>query len=108
MSGAGFLILVVLLLGFWLVLIRPQRRRQLEQHRMQDELAVGDEIVTAGGVYGRVTEFRDEDVMVEIAPDVRVRIARRAIAGIMTQMEETEEEVDEGAGPAAPNPDSGG
>jgi preprotein translocase subunit YajC len=102
----GFIILAVLLLLFWLLLIRPQRRRQVEQHRMQEELELGDEIVTAGGLYGTVTEFAGEDVMVEVAPKVRVRIARRAIAAIVSDEEEELEPAPEAE--SAPDGEAGG
>ena len=63
------------------VFIRPQRRKQKLQQSMQAELAVGDEIVTAGGMYGSYPIDEDEDeVRVEIAPNVEVRLARRAVA----------------------------
>ena len=52
---------------------------------MQSDLSVGDEIVTAGGVYGTVTHIGDDDVRVEIAPNVEVRLARRAIAAQLTE-----------------------
>ena len=81
-SGGSTFILFVLLAfaALWLIVIRPQRRKQKLQQGMQSELAVGDEVLTAGGVYGRVTRIDDEDVRVEIAPNVEVRLARRAIA----------------------------
>src|SRR5919197_5510035 len=75
--------IVVLFFLLWLMVIRPQRRRQLQQLEMQNELHVDDEIITAGGMHGYVRQL-DEDVLtVEIAPDVRVRVDRRAVAAIV-------------------------
>ena len=80
-GGSSFIIFILLGLAVvWLVMIRPQRRKQKLQKGMQSDLAVGDEILTAGGVYGKVTRIDDDDVRVEIAPNVEVRLARRAIA----------------------------
>ena len=80
-GGSSFIIFILLGLAVvWLVMIRPQRRKQKLQKGMQSDLAVGDEILTAGGVYGKVTQIDDDDVRVEIAPNVEVRLARRAIA----------------------------
>jgi preprotein translocase subunit YajC len=84
MNGAGLLLIVVAFVFLYFVLIRPQRRRQMATRQMLADLAVGDEVVTAGGIYGRVSELHDDDVMVEIAPGLQVRIARRAIGAIVT------------------------
>jgi preprotein translocase subunit YajC len=58
---------------------------------MIDALEVGREIVTAGGLYGTVTELVDDEVHLEIAEGVEVRIAKRAVAGIIPPDEEPEE-----------------
>ena len=86
------LLLILLAFGFlYFVLVRPQRRRQTEQQRMLSSLQEGDEIVTAGGVYGEITGFQEDDVLVRIAPEVEVRVARRAIGGVIHRADEPEE-----------------
>jgi preprotein translocase subunit YajC len=99
----GYLIIIVALFAaMWLFLIRPQRRRQVEQSRMQETLADGDEILTAGGIHGTVRGIEDEVVKVEIAPGTIVRLDRRAVAGVAQEPEpagETEEEPDDPASP---------
>jgi len=85
-------VVIVLFVLFWLVVIRPQRRRQVEQNRMIETLDVGDEIVTAGGLYGRVLGLGDDELLVEIAPGTNVRVARRAVAGLVQPDEEEEDE----------------
>jgi preprotein translocase subunit YajC len=82
-NSFGFLIIIVAFAFLWFVLVRPQKRRQVEQQRMLSDLRVGDEVLTAGGIYGRVTALRDDEVRVELAPELEVRVARRAIAGIV-------------------------
>jgi preprotein translocase subunit YajC len=84
---AVLIVIVALLVLMWLLLIRPQRRRQAEQQELLSNLQVGDEIVTAGGIYGRIEEIRDDDLTLEIAPETNVRIARRAVAGIVREDE---------------------
>jgi preprotein translocase subunit YajC len=91
----GLIVIVVLLALFWLLLIRPQRRRQLVQSRMIDSIEVGDEIVTAGGLYGEVRALREDELVVEIAPGTNVRIARRAVAGVVEPEEEEEDDQEE-------------
>jgi preprotein translocase subunit YajC len=93
----GFVIIVILFALFWLLLIRPQRRRQAEQNSLIQNVEVGDEIVTAGGLFGHVQGVSDDELLVEIAPGTNVRIARRAVAGIVGPEDEAEDE-DETAG----------
>jgi preprotein translocase subunit YajC len=87
----GYLFILVLLALMWFLLIRPQRRRQLEAQKMIDSLEVGKEIVTAGGLYGTITDMEDDELRVEVADGVEVRIAKRAVAAVVTEEEEPEE-----------------
>jgi preprotein translocase subunit YajC len=75
----------------WLLVIRPQRRRTTEHSALISALSVGDEIVTAGGMYGRVTGIDEEVLTVEIAPSITVRVARGAITGIMNSEQKDNE-----------------
>jgi preprotein translocase subunit YajC len=86
----GQLIVIIALFALlWLLLIRPQRKRQLEQQQLHASLEVGDEVLTVGGLYGHVREvLDDDDLLVEIAPGVNVRIARRSIAGVVEEEDE--------------------
>ena len=69
----------------WLFLIRPQKRRQVEQARMQDELEPGTEILTAGGIHGTVQRVEGELVELEIAPGTVIRLDRRAVAAVTSE-----------------------
>jgi preprotein translocase subunit YajC len=92
----GYLIIIVVLFAvMWLFLVRPQRRRQVQQSRMQDTLEPGDEVLTAGGIHGTVEQVEDDIVHVEIAPGTVVRLDRRAIAGVAQEPEDEDETVDE-------------
>ena len=84
----GYLIIIVVLFAaLWLFLIRPQRRRQLEQMRLQDSIEAGDEILTAGGIHGTVRGVEEEVVQVEIAPGTIIRLDRRAVATVVQEPE---------------------
>ena len=75
------LIPLAILFGFfWFFVLLPQRRRSADHRRMQDELTTGDEVITAGGLHGEVVEIGESVLHVEVAPDVVVRIDRRAVA----------------------------
>jgi preprotein translocase subunit YajC len=83
------LLLIVLAFGFlYFVLVRPQKRRQVTQAQMLAGLKEGDEIVTAGGIYGEITGFQDDDLLVRIAPELEVRVARRAVGGVVSRANE--------------------
>jgi preprotein translocase subunit YajC len=86
----GYLFILVLLVMMWFLLIRPQRRRQTESQRMLNSLEVGKEIVTAGGLYGTITALEDDEARIRIADGVEVRVAKRAIAGVLSEEEEPE------------------
>ena len=90
----GYVFILVLLVLMWFLLIRPQRRRQLESQRLISSLAVGKEVVTAGGLYGTITAIEDDEVHLEIADGVEVRIAKRAVAGVVSEDEEELEELE--------------
>jgi preprotein translocase subunit YajC len=80
----GFLIFLILaLILMWLLVVMPQRRRQAAQKAMMQSLKPGVEVLTAGGLYGDVTEVGEDEVALEIAPGVEVRVAMRAIAAVI-------------------------
>jgi preprotein translocase subunit YajC len=77
-SLIGLALPVLMIVGFYFLLIRPQRNRQ----RAQQALLASDEVMTTGGIYGRIVEMDDDEgsVTVEIAPGTRVRMVRQGIA----------------------------
>jgi preprotein translocase subunit YajC len=88
-SGGGFFfIIIIAFLLLWLIVVRPQRKRQNQQRELLNELQVGDEVLTAGGIYGTVSGLDEDQVTVEIAPGTKVRVARRAIAGVVNEPED--------------------
>ena len=86
----AYLFILVLLAVVWFFLIRPRQRQMRAQQQQVSALQVGDEIVTAGGLYGTVKAIDDSDLQLEIAPEVVVRVARRAVAAILTEKSKTE------------------
>lgn len=79
-SGSSvFFILIIVMLGVYFVWLRPQRRRQQAAAAAQRQADVGDEVVTAAGIYGRVVAVEDDRVSVEIAPGTVVAVAKRAL-----------------------------
>jgi preprotein translocase subunit YajC len=85
-SGGGLsqiLILVVFVAIFYFMLIRPQQKRMKDQQAMLAKLASGDEVVTTGGILGRITEVGETFVTLEVAEGVRIRVQRSQISQLM-------------------------
>jgi preprotein translocase subunit YajC len=87
--------LIILLFGFavlWLLIVLPQRRRQRAHEQMVGGLKPGDYVLTSGGLYGTILEVGEDDLGVEVAPDVEVRVAKRAVSVLVPpdQIEEVE------------------
>jgi preprotein translocase subunit YajC len=95
--AASLLFLVPLAL-LWVLFVRPQQRRMRQAQAMVATLAVGDEIITSGGIYGTVTDSDDTSLWVEIAPDVVVRVMRAAVAQQVTptDLDDDDEDDDDG------------
>jgi preprotein translocase subunit YajC len=79
----SFLFLLAMLGLLWVLLIRPRQQEQRRVRDMQTQLKTGDEIITSGGIYGEVVEIDAERVMIEVDDDVRVAVARQAIANVV-------------------------
>ena len=85
-ADAGFLnliMLIVLFIVFYFLLIRPQTKRVKEHQQMVNSLAKGDEVVTNGGLLGKITNLGDNFVLVELANNIEVKVQRQAIASVM-------------------------
>jgi preprotein translocase subunit YajC len=74
---------------FWFVLIRPQRRRQAAHQSLISTLSTGDEVITAGGVFGKVQSIADDHIVLEIAPGTNIRLAKEAVANVLPKVGES-------------------
>jgi preprotein translocase subunit YajC len=75
------LIWMILMLGaFYALLVRPQRRNMAAHQALMADLHEGDEVMTMGGIFGRITRLDDEVLDLEVAPGTSVRVARQAIS----------------------------
>lgn len=82
-SYTSILFLVIFFVAFYFLVLRPQNKRQKEKMAMINNVSKGDEIVTAGGIMGRITELDENFIEIEIATNVKVKIQRNAIAGTL-------------------------
>ena len=81
----AYLFILVILAIVWFFLIRPRQRQMRAQQQQLASIEVGNEIVTAGGLYGTVKSIEDDELRLEIAQDVVVRVAKRAVAAVLTE-----------------------
>jgi preprotein translocase subunit YajC len=82
-SLMSMLPLVLMFVVLYFVMIRPQMKKQKEHRTMIDALAKGDEIVTVGGILGKVSKLGDNYVTLEIAANVEVQIQRSAVVQVL-------------------------
>ena len=93
---ATLILLAAMFVLLWVLLIRPQRQRQQKQQQLLSSVEPGDEVLTVGGLYGIVRDIDEEDdLIVEIAEGIQVRIARRAVGGVVKPEEEEDGELDD-------------
>jgi preprotein translocase subunit YajC len=78
--GSPIFFLVAMLLLMWALLIRPQQRKEKEHRAMLAQVEKGDAVITSGGLHGKVTGLADDVLTIELAPNVRVKVSRSAIA----------------------------
>lgn len=79
---------LLIFLIMWLLIIRPQQKKMKEHRAMVEALRRGDQVVTAGGIVGRVTKVRDDgEIEVEIAPNITVRVLRHTISNVLNKTE---------------------
>lgn len=67
----------------WFIMIRPQMKRQKETKTMLEALAKGDEVVTAGGILGKVTKVTDQYITVEVAPNTELTVQKNAVTTVL-------------------------
>ena len=81
----SFLPIIFIFVIFYFLLIRPQQRQRKEHQNLLATLKVGDQILTSGGIYGKVTGIRENIITVEISDKVRVKVNRGNVAGVVKQ-----------------------
>ncbi|CAG9169362.1 preprotein translocase subunit YajC [Cupriavidus pinatubonensis] len=75
---------IILMFGvLWFIMIRPQMKRQKEAKAMMEALAKNDEVVTAGGILGKVTKVTDQYVSLEIAPGTEITVQKNAVTTVL-------------------------
>ena len=92
-NGGGFpmstLVMIALMIGFfYFIMIRPQQKQRREQQSMIDSLHKGDQVVTLGGIHGRIEAVKDATVVVKIAENVKVEMNKASVASVEKRKDE--------------------
>ena len=78
--------ILLLIVVFWLFFIRPQSKKAKEQQKFREELKKGDKVITIGGFHGKITEVKENTVMVSLSPDIVVEIEKSALVQNASQV----------------------
>ena len=90
---ATFIPLILMLVVFYFLLIRPQKKRDKEVQKMRENIEIADEIVTIGGIIGRIVSIKDDTIVIETAGDrSKIRLARWSIQQNITATERAAQE----------------
>lgn len=76
--------LALILLIFYMFLIRPQQKKIKEHSAMIEALKVGDRVLTGSGIYGKITKIKDTEIALEVAPNVEITVDRMSIGGVVS------------------------
>lgn len=82
---AQFIPLILIFVIMYFLMIRPQQKRAKQHREMVSALQKGDQIITQGGIFGKVTSVRDDELEVEIAQGVKVRIVRATVTQVLNK-----------------------
>lgn len=97
-SILGTVLPIVVVFGiFWFLVIRPQKQRQEERSDMLSELAVGDKVITVGGIKGEIKAMDGDELKLKIASDVEIEITRQSIGRLQQEenSDQSEQETEE-------------
>ena len=74
-----WIMLALIFVVMWFFMIRPQKKQQKELQNFRDSLKKGDKVVTIGGIYGTVTEVKEDSVLIEVDNNVKIRVSKQAL-----------------------------
>ena len=92
---AAFLPIILIVVVFYFLLIRPQQKRTRQQRDLVNSLEVGDEVVSAGGLHGRITGTDDSTVRLEVAPGTTITMEKTSIVKRQVHLDDIEDDVED-------------
>lgn len=86
-SGLSSMLMIVAMIAiFYFVMIRPQSKKQKELKRQREAMQKGDRVVTAGGIHGRIRDIKDTTIMIEVAPNVDLKIDKGSVYPLVEEV----------------------
>lgn len=76
---SGILMMVVIIAIFYFFMIRPQQKRQKDIQKARDAMKVGDKVITAGGIYGKIKDIAGNHMLIEVSEGVRIRVDKASV-----------------------------
>ena len=86
-SWASLIPLLLIVLAFWLLVLRPARLRQRQTNTLQRQLAVGNVVMLSSGVFGEVTALGEESIQLRVAPEVQITVHRHAVGRLLSEQD---------------------
>lgn len=83
----GILMIVAMIVVFYFFMIRPQSKKQKEIRKAREAMTKGDRVVTAGGIHGKIAKIEENSIMVDIAPNVTIKVDKGSLYPVGTQPE---------------------
>lgn len=78
-SWSGLIMILLIFVVFWLFFIRPQNKKQKEEQKFREALQKGDEVVTAGGIHGKIADVKETTVLLSIDTNVKIEVEKSMI-----------------------------
>lgn len=88
-ASAQLLVILVALVAFWAIVMRPARNQQKKVHQLQQELSVGQEVILSAGIFGTIRSLSDTRAEIEVAPGVVLTVARQVVVRRVDELEES-------------------
>ena len=76
---SGLIMMLLIFVVFYFFMIRPQTKRQKEIKKQREAMKAGDKVVTAGGIYGKIREVKDNAVIIEVADNVKIKVDKNSV-----------------------------
>lgn len=89
--GMNFIVLILLFAGMWFLIIAPQRKKQKEHDALVKALKSGDSVLTNGGIYGNVINVKSDRLILKIAENTKIELAKNAVATVIRKDDSSSE-----------------
>ena len=89
-NWSGILMIVAMIAIFYFFMIRPQQKKQKKLKEQRDAMKNGDHVITAVGIHGRIKDIKDTTIMIDIAPNVSIKVDRGSVYPIEAELPQTQ------------------